>query len=316
MDFTITLADDDWDPTRGGWRCPALEIPGAELKQIFVQGKVVDPAQYQVDTKLRLVRWSGLKRPPLAAAHLVLSKALSTQELTARWKKIAIVLPVAGTLAASLIAAEWKPAIFSSSMPSSKEENIVVLNKSNDFLATGGAMRFDGALKSAKREVWFLGTTFYITVDTHRDLIRKKLAEGVDINFIIFDPFGSNAQQVASMLDIGLNELMDQCLLGIRTMIKLADESRGAKFPGELRIRLVNQVAYSRLYLFDPKSNEGTTYFIPQVNQSNSQMLPGFLVKNATAHYATAYFDGVQRTWNGSETLSLSDWRKKHPEVK
>jgi|SRR6516164_2531097 hypothetical protein len=41
MDFTITLSKDDWDAVKGGWRCPALQIPGTRVQSIYVDGAAV-----------------------------------------------------------------------------------------------------------------------------------------------------------------------------------------------------------------------------------------------------------------------------------
>lgn len=313
MDFTVTLADDAWDEVKGGWRCSALEIPGIKVDGLYVSGRLVDTAQYSINQQLRLIRWAGSRRPTLASVHLQVASALSTQELTARWKKLAILLPVIGSIVAATITATWRDA--RSREPPPPPAAIQVFAKSNDFLATGGTRQFDTLLLATKREAWFVGTTFYISVDTHRELIKRKLSEGVDLNFLIFDPFGSHAADVARMLDIGVNELNDQCWLGIRTMIGLADDARAGRLPGHLSVKLIDDTLYSRLYLFDPKTTEGSTYYVPQVNQSNSQFLPGFLATNARAAFHVAYFDGVLRAWNGGSAQTLESWRATHPEI-
>jgi len=313
MDFTVTLSDEEWDEVKGGWRCVALEIPGIEVSALYVDGKLVDPAQYNANLQLRLIRWSGSNHPATASLHLKVAAPLSTQELTVRWKKLAILLPVIGGFAAAIITAYLHSAQGEST--AADRASIKVYAKSNDFLATGGPLQFDKLLLGTKREAWFVGTTFYISVDAHRELIRKKLTDGVDLNFLIFDPYGAHAPDVARMLDIGANELSDQCLLGIRTMIGLVDASRAGRLPGRLNVRLIDDTVYSRLYLFDPKAPSGSIYFIPQVNQSNSQLLPGFLGMNSQAGFAGAYFDGVLRTWNSANAQSLDSWRTSHPEI-
>ena len=110
MDFTITLSNDDWDRSKGGWRCPALQIPGVQVKNVYVDGTALDEKLYDVNTSLLLIRWSQPTHPRQAAVHLQVDKALSTEELTLRWKKLAIVLPVVGSIAAGLITAIFKDA--------------------------------------------------------------------------------------------------------------------------------------------------------------------------------------------------------------
>jgi hypothetical protein len=82
-----------------------MHIPGAEVKEVYVNGVAVDKKLYEAKTHLALVRWAGEARPK-SAVHIHAGKALSTQELTLRWKQLAIVLPVAGASLAGTDAVE------------------------------------------------------------------------------------------------------------------------------------------------------------------------------------------------------------------
>jgi hypothetical protein len=189
--------------------------------------------------------------------------------------------------------------------------------KSNDFLSSSTRDSFEAALTNAKREVWFVGTSFYISADTYRDLIRKRVQDGVDVNFLILDPDGGNLERAARMMNISVKELADQCHAGIRTFMQIRRELAVSGMENRLGIRLSSDELYSRLYFFDPKADEGLTYFIPQVNRASSQVLPGFLVRNAQATFHSSYFDGIQRLWNAGEssgTRTLESWLAHHRE--
>lgn len=316
MDFTVTLSEDDWDLLKGGWRCPALQLPESEISGIYINGSLSDSKKYEINKELHLIRWSGASKPKQIAVHIKISKALSTQELTARWKKIAIVLPIVGSILTAIITEEMK-ATGGSPTPQIQSSEIGLVKffrKSNDFIFGGDSTNFENLLQKTKREAWFIGTSFYISADTHREIIKKKLSEGVDINFLVLDPDGGNIEHAAHIQNVGAKELSDQCHAGIRTFLQIKQESTGSNFPGHLNIKLANEEIYSRIYFFDPKTDEGKTYYVPQVNRIMSPGLPGFLLKNDVAKFHSIYFDGVQRLWNSSDTRTLDDWKHSHPE--
>jgi hypothetical protein len=318
IDFTITLSNDDWDAIKGGWRCPALQIPGTAVKNIYVAGTAVDPKMYDVNNELCLIRWSNTARPKQAGAHIRIEKALSTEELTLRWRKLAIVLPVIGSLAAAFIGSSFKSSQKSELAPEPKSDKVLIskiFERSNDFLATGDKHQFPSIFKQTKREAWFIGTTFYISTDQYHDLILNRLAEGVDLNFLILNPEGEAVRKVAHLLGVGEKELALDSMSGIRILSRTLDEARKSNLPGTLRVKIVDEPIQTRLYFFDPKADEGRLYYIPQLNGTNSQTLPGFLVENLSAPYHSTYFNGVLKMWNDPGATSLEVWRSNHPDL-
>jgi hypothetical protein len=102
--FPTRLTDEDWDPTLSAWRCPALAIPKAEIRDLFVDGKRVDKANYQVLEGPPAVHWVPEDRPTgRIAAQIRLGAALSLESEKDRWKKLAIVLPVVASIVVALI---------------------------------------------------------------------------------------------------------------------------------------------------------------------------------------------------------------------
>jgi len=97
--FTVTVGESDWRGDLSGWNCSALAIPGAALEEVYAQDAKVDSACYEALGDLNLIRWRhGTRAPKKAIVTIRLKKELSTQELTLRWRKLAIVLPVLATL--------------------------------------------------------------------------------------------------------------------------------------------------------------------------------------------------------------------------
>lgn len=101
--FTVTVTEEDWDLRLRGWRCPALKIPGATVESVFVSGDHVDSSQYEVKYDLDIIRWALPKHPPQATIQVKLTKKLYTEDLSLKWKKLAIIFPLVATIFATSI---------------------------------------------------------------------------------------------------------------------------------------------------------------------------------------------------------------------
>jgi hypothetical protein len=102
--FTVTVTEEDWDVRLGGWRCPALKIPGAKVESVYVFSDRVDSSRYEVKYELDIIRWVHPERPPQATLQIKLTEELSTEEITLKWKKLAIILPLVTSIVVALIA--------------------------------------------------------------------------------------------------------------------------------------------------------------------------------------------------------------------
>ena len=190
---------------------------------------------------------------------------------------------------------------------------VKVFEKSNDFLATGDQYQFPSLLKNAKSEAWFVGTTFYISTAQYRDLLLSRLADGIDLNFLILDPEGEAIGATARLLGFTMKELQLDCTSGIRVLNRTAEDARQANSRGALRIRLIDEPMQTRFYMFDPKADDGFIYFIPLVSGMNSQNLPGFLVRGSNVDYCEAYLKGILGMWNRPTAATLEIWKAAHP---
>lgn len=102
IEFTVRLSQDDFDPVTRAWRFPALELPGASVKEVYADGERVDPEKYRFVGKqmrwvpgdtfpeklLALVRVDGESRDEIFQSR---DKAKRNED---RWKKFAIVVPL------------------------------------------------------------------------------------------------------------------------------------------------------------------------------------------------------------------------------
>jgi hypothetical protein len=103
--FITRLTDSEWDEVIGGWRCPALQIPGAAVQGVYVEGSQVDSGKFQVLEGQHIVRWMSSEKPQRVAVVIKLTKELALGSETDKWKKRAILLPFVATIFAALITA-------------------------------------------------------------------------------------------------------------------------------------------------------------------------------------------------------------------
>lgn len=92
--FPVKVDKQDLDKELGGWRCPVLKIPGAKVEDVLVLGNSVSSSCYTVNHELGIVRWVHPEPPERATIVIKLTEELSTKELTLRWKKLAIIIPI------------------------------------------------------------------------------------------------------------------------------------------------------------------------------------------------------------------------------
>lgn len=98
----VTITPSDWDKRIGGFRCSALSLPSAEIKDIFVSGGRINPDDYNISDDRQYIRWNGEKPTKQVVVEIRITKELSTRELTLKWKKAAILLPIIASIASPI----------------------------------------------------------------------------------------------------------------------------------------------------------------------------------------------------------------------
>ena len=190
---------------------------------------------------------------------------------------------------------------------------IAVFRRSNDFLSSDDG-RIKSYIENTKKEIWFFGTSFYISIPAFREDILKKLDECVDINFISLNPDTVDLAFVARTMGYDEKRLQYIVNENIGALIDLQEKRLMKKFCSRLSIRLTVRQFTSRIYMFDPKEKTGITYLIPQIYGKDSTALPGFLLSNDASNFHQEYFDGIRSLATDSSSISLEDWLKNHPE--
>jgi hypothetical protein len=170
--------------------------------------------------------------------------------------------------------------------------------RANDFLP-----KLEKYITGAKQEIWFTGISFYVSLPQYKDIIIKKLAEGINVRFLVYDPNSQNLKDVARGFSQTDKSLKSECDLTIQNLKEIHDDWKIKDLPGRFEVRVFTSIPKARIYIFDRTSEDGYTFFIPHVDQQNSPILPGFLVKNIKTGIAPAYFEGIERLWKNSKPI-------------
>jgi hypothetical protein len=182
---------------------------------------------------------------------------------------------------------------------------------SNDFLGS-----IDGPIRQAQEDIWFYGTDFSISAGDRRNLLLDKLASGLRLNYLIFDPRSSHLEDLASDFDQSPAELRAECEKGLESLLQLRkewqDRSKSSHSPGEVNVRIFETHPHARFYVFDSGRTHGRTFFVPYVNGVNSPDVPGFLLANVKNGVFRAYFSSILKMWG--ESTDLSVYIQQHPE--
>ena len=190
--------------------------------------------------------------------------------------------------------------------------------RSNQFLREAGSHSFAQALIRAQSEVWFVGTTFYISVDENEANLLAKVRSGVTLNFIVIDPRSEALASSARALNTDANQLQEQCLSGLRVLARMRRRltELGPEHAARLKVKLSRDKLQMRAYFFDPLSHLGTTYVVPQINYSSSQVLPGYLVRHDQRELPGAYFAGARHFWDSGQLVEFDAWLAENPDVR
>ncbi len=188
-----------------------------------------------------------------------------------------------------------------------KENTKVTFTKrGNDFLP-----QITQLMGSSKESVWFFGTNFHITATDRRKDILGALERGVHVRFMVIDPKASESifKQMSVDFDQSEETIKSECILGISSLKEIqktwTERQPHAGSTATFEVRTYMHYPWARMYCFDPKSPNGTTFLIPYMNKTNSSELPGFLFENSPDGAAEEYFAAMVRIWNDESTKPL-----------
>ncbi len=163
ISFTISVTENDWDKTTGGWRVPALEIPGAHVEDIYADGNKIDPRDFNVDSRLKLIRWHQPNDRPRRVAIVVIPKdELAKASLTKKWQYFAILLPPAAAILAAIIASTGLTQKLSESEAEKNELKSIFDNQINIITSANERLRTENYNFHQKEELVGMPTTGWI----------------------------------------------------------------------------------------------------------------------------------------------------------
>ena len=166
-------------------------------------------------------------------------------------------------------------------------------------------------IEKASNEIWFCGTNFHITAVDDRILIINKLKQGVNVNYLIFNPNSKNAEVAAKSFNQSVDEFKGECLQGLKSLMVIKREweklRTSVNKPGELRIRYHDEIPKLRAYIFDPNNSDSESFYILYMYLTNSPELPGFQFKNYTDGVFMDYFACIKKLWQKSIDINQLD---------
>lgn len=84
----------------------------------------------------------------------------------------------------------------------------IFYEKSNDFISSNGHQKnISELILESKKEIWFFGINFDISVKSERESIVSKLNNGVDINYLVIDPESPQFEEIAKEFGYNPKEL-------------------------------------------------------------------------------------------------------------
>jgi hypothetical protein len=78
IQLNISLKEEDWVAAMGGWRCDALQIPGAQFEALYHDGIKADSKDVTVENYI--IRWSGNSKPKNLLVTISLTEDLPKLE--------------------------------------------------------------------------------------------------------------------------------------------------------------------------------------------------------------------------------------------
>jgi hypothetical protein len=105
----------------------------------------------------------------------------------------------------------------------------------NDWLGNIG-----GYMDGSKQEIWLTGMSFYVTLPQFKDRIIKKLGDGVDVRFLIYDPLSPSLPQVAQAFGQRPEELASESRVTIENLRSIEEAWKHPTSSAKFEVRLFN----------------------------------------------------------------------------
>ncbi len=163
-------------------------------------------------------------------------------------------------------------------------------------------------IRSTKREIFFSGTNFHITTVDNRTALLERLSQGVNVKYLVFNPYSPILETVARDFDQTPVELRSECMLGLTYLLELKnrwDKIKHLSKAGDLQIRMYNEFPRVRAYVFDPDNEHSECFLIPYLHHINSTDLPAFQFKNSDDGVFNEYYNSMKELWKRSVDMDV-----------
>lgn len=129
VSFFVRLGDNDFDSATRSWRCPALDLPGSSVNDVYVRGSRIDKERYRIIENQSHIRWVDGEPPEYITVEVTVNAVQLTnlkqdkdaaQKSETWWRNFGITVPIIVALIAA--AASWLAA---NSSPSTDVEPII-----------------------------------------------------------------------------------------------------------------------------------------------------------------------------------------------
>lgn len=176
--------------------------------------------------------------------------------------------------------------------------NMTAWNRSERF-----QVEIADEIDNAARSVFMSGTSFYISVG---DGVKDAALIGKKFRYVFLDPGTSDEalEEVANFFGQASVELRGGLDKTFGELRGIFCDLKQQGLSGSLEVRLVDGFVGSRLYFFDPPTEEEgsetenvSAYVVPYVNGTDSSNLPGFRVSGDAAR---SYWQAAEKVWGSA----------------
>lgn len=164
------------------------------------------------------------------------------------------------------------------------------------------------AIDNAKHEILFYGAVMHYTACSRQKSLLDALKKGIHIRILIADPCGEKFEANAAQFGQTVDELKaeaDATIKGFENLINKWEKLKdGIASPGSIKVRTIDNIFPSGLYMFDPKDKDRAIMFMmPHVSGVDSPELPGFNFDKRSFVYIKKYRQVFNENWANSKAL-------------
>jgi hypothetical protein len=161
------------------------------------------------------------------------------------------------------------------------------------------------AITGARSSILLMATNLSYTPVLNLVELQEKIAAGVDVRFLVLNPLSALVDVIAAEFLYPADLLRQENRLHLQTLVGLQAYALSCPGAGTVSIRLFDAPPQMRAYVFD--GDDGMSFFVPYAPRSTTRPLPVYHCRNGGT-VARRYTAGIERLWNGADTLTLQQF--------